>query len=314
MKIITLLFPILGLLSIPSCKLAFTAVEADPTLYTITESAKSVEEDSVLAEVNELEKLLKPYRDSLVQLVNVVIGETGADFKKEKPGGSLGNLIADAMFETARAYQPACHGSIFNYGGIRLPDIMRGPVTNGKLLELLPFDNELVILQIDGKTLEQWLNTIGQKGGWPISLPGLITMQENVIQFEEDHSNPNVNRSEETPDHKMPSGKIIFREGKLLTRYADTSYLERVDGTLNMKVLNFHIHPDSTYLIATNDYVANGGDNCEFLKAVPRDQLQKLIRDIVTTYIKNKKLILPDPQQRMLFQQAINPSYEKSKP
>ena len=56
-----------------------------------------------------------------------------------------------------------------NYGGIRIPALARGNVTVGSIYELMPFDNTLKILTIDGPTTQQLLDRIAEKGGWPIS-------------------------------------------------------------------------------------------------------------------------------------------------
>jgi 2',3'-cyclic-nucleotide 2'-phosphodiesterase (5'-nucleotidase family) len=68
-----------------------------------------------------------------------------------------------------------------------------------------------------------------------------------------------------------------------------------------MQVTSFQIQPDAIYHIATNDYVANGGDNCEFLKEVRRTNTAVLIRDLVTQYIRHHQLIHPDNHQRLQF-------------
>ncbi|MES2849503.1 MAG: 5'-nucleotidase, partial [Bacteroidota bacterium] len=57
--------------------------------------------------------------------------------------------------------------SFINNGGIRLPSIAAGNITRGKIFELSPFDNMIVLLKVDGKTLHQFLDTVASKGGWP---------------------------------------------------------------------------------------------------------------------------------------------------
>lgn len=51
---------------------------------------------------------------------------------------------------------------------------------------------------------------------------------------------------------------------------------------------------DSTiYHIVTNDYIANGGDNCYFLKDTEKKFSGLLIRDIVIHYIQKNKNVTP---------------------
>lgn len=53
------------------------------------------------------------------------------------------------------------------------------------------------------------------------------------------------------------------------------------------------------FLIATNDYVANGGDQCEFLKACPQMHTGLLVRDAVTDYVRVKQHLIPDSLPRI---------------
>ncbi len=50
-----------------------------------------------------------------------------------------------------------------------MPSIAAGNITRGKIFELSPFDNIIVLLKVDGKTLHQFLDTVASRGGWPSS-------------------------------------------------------------------------------------------------------------------------------------------------
>ncbi|MFP2905008.1 bifunctional metallophosphatase/5'-nucleotidase [Pyxidicoccus sp. 3LFB2] len=65
--------------------------------------------------------------------------------------GALGNLIADAMREAARA-----DVAVMNPGGIRA-DLPGGPLSFGQLYEVLPFDNTVAVLQLSGAELRRLL-------------------------------------------------------------------------------------------------------------------------------------------------------------
>jgi len=53
--------------------------------------------------------------------------------------------------------------------------------------------------------------------------------------------------------------------------------------TINNKAINDHL----IYKIATTDYVANGGDDCAFLKGLKRTSYNKFHRDTMIEFIKN---------------------------
>jgi len=116
----------------------------------------------------DMNDLLKVYADSVNKSMSGVIAVAAATLDKKQPEGALGNLLADAMLAKAKEkYNTHVDASFINSGGIRLPSLTTGPVTKGKIYELSPFDNIIVLLKVDGKTLQQFLDTAAMKGGWP---------------------------------------------------------------------------------------------------------------------------------------------------
>lgn len=111
---------------------------------------------------------LKPYADSVNKRMNDVIAVADDELVKRQPAGSLGNIMADAMLSVAKEkYKQNIDASFINFGGIRLQAIPAGNITRGKIFELAPFDNIIVLLKIDGKTFQTFLNHISGRGGWP---------------------------------------------------------------------------------------------------------------------------------------------------
>ena len=91
------------------------------------------------------------------------------------PEGSLGNFMVDAFFIMAnQKYNTHIDAAFLNYGGIRLNQLPAGNVTRGKIFELMPFDNLLILQKLKGDVLQQLLDLIAAKGGWPLAG---ITMQ-----------------------------------------------------------------------------------------------------------------------------------------
>ena len=119
---------------------------------------------------NEMNALLKPYSDSVNKSMNDEIAVAGMTLEKKQPEGALGNVLADAMMVMAREkYQTKIDASFVNYGGIRLSSIPKGSISRGKVFELSPFDNMIVLLTLNGKVLQQFLDHVAAKGGWPCS-------------------------------------------------------------------------------------------------------------------------------------------------
>jgi len=115
-----------------------------------------------------LNTALKPYTDSVNKNMNDIIAVAEEELVKRQPEGSLGNIMADGMLAIAKEkYNQPIDASFINFGGIRLQAIPAGNITRGKLFELAPFDNLIVLQKIEGKVFQQFLNHISSRGGWP---------------------------------------------------------------------------------------------------------------------------------------------------
>ncbi|HEY8397886.1 MAG TPA: 5'-nucleotidase C-terminal domain-containing protein [Flavihumibacter sp.] len=116
----------------------------------------------------QLESLLKPYADSVNLSMNKVIGEVERTLEKKMPEGTLNNLLADAMLAGARTvFGDRVQLAFVNYGGVRSLQLPAGPLTIGRVFELMPFENILVIQEVPGAVLQQFLNKMAERGGWP---------------------------------------------------------------------------------------------------------------------------------------------------
>lgn len=129
---------------------------------------------SVSEEVNKLDSQLVltylPYKKILEKDVARVISVSEIEMVKNKPESRLTNFLADELLNEAKKEAQNLSGSIspqvsyFNYGGIRT-SLPKGNITVGKIFELMPFENELVFLQIKGSQLQDFFDIIAEKGG-----------------------------------------------------------------------------------------------------------------------------------------------------
>lgn len=113
---------------------------------------------------------LQPYTDSVNNSMNTVIGTLAVDMDKRQPEGLLGNFMADAMLTMAQKYYNTTVDAAFvNYGGIRIGYVKAGNITKGKMFEIMPFDNIIVLQKIKGTVVKAFLDHLAGRGGWPVS-------------------------------------------------------------------------------------------------------------------------------------------------
>ncbi len=113
---------------------------------------------------------LQPYSNTVNKTMNDVIGVAAISLDKKQPEGGLGNFMADAiLIMAAEKYNTKVDVAFVNSGGIRLNQLPAGNITTGKIFELMPFDNLLILQKVKGTVLQQVLDLAAAKGGWPVS-------------------------------------------------------------------------------------------------------------------------------------------------
>jgi len=115
-----------------------------------------------------LDSLLLPYQEILLDSMAQPIAHVHEDLLKADANGKLGILMSKAMINRAEnLLNQKVDCAFMNRGGIRVPVLKAGPLALGRVYELMPFDNYLVVLEIPGDSLQKVLDVIALKGGWP---------------------------------------------------------------------------------------------------------------------------------------------------
>jgi 2',3'-cyclic-nucleotide 2'-phosphodiesterase (5'-nucleotidase family) len=90
-----------------------------------------------------------PFKTELDAQMNAVLCYSTQEMKKTKPESLLGNWTSDVCLEMAQdMYEYDIDLSFFNTGGLRSP-IPQGDITKRDLYKLMPFENELVVLELN---------------------------------------------------------------------------------------------------------------------------------------------------------------------
>jgi len=102
--------------------------------------------------------------------MNKVIATCPEDMPKNRPESRLGNWMSDVILDKANELSDEpIDFAMQNAGGIRIPMLRKGDITKGKIFELMPFDNALVVVHLDRELLMAFLDRVADSGGWPVS-------------------------------------------------------------------------------------------------------------------------------------------------
>ncbi|WP_234553771.1 bifunctional metallophosphatase/5'-nucleotidase [Thermus caliditerrae] len=175
---------------------------------------------------------LLAYAQPVMALMSQVIAEAKVDLVGEraivrKRESNLGNLIADGMlWKTKNA---GVQIALQNGGGIRA-SIPKGPITVGKVYEVLPFGNTLVVMDLKGKEIK-------------------AALENGVSQWEQ------------------AAGRFLQVSG---LRYAFDLARPAGDRVVRVEVKTEKgyqpLDLEATYRVVVNNFIAAGGDGFTVLK------------------------------------------------
>lgn len=112
---------------------------------------------------------LQPIKEATDSIMSQVIGYAPEAMVRVRPESNLINWSADALLAIARKITgQQVDAAVVNVGGLRC-DIAQGDVTIGSMYSLMPFDNELVILTMQGSDILDLCNTFAIRGGEGVS-------------------------------------------------------------------------------------------------------------------------------------------------
>ncbi|GAC1383176.1 MAG: 5'-nucleotidase [Hymenobacter sp.] len=133
----------------PGCQRAAYAPTAHFAPVTSQPVAKTQVEDPAIV------ALIAPYHDQVTAQMQEVLGTAPEALVKSSGESPLANFVADLQRERASQVlgQPVALGVMTN-GGLRA-GFAPGPITLGAVFELMPFENELVILDAPGPVVQQ---------------------------------------------------------------------------------------------------------------------------------------------------------------
>lgn len=145
-----------------SCSKYFTPREQ--AVYT------KVQIDSTLTGDPAFLQLYAPYREQLEAEMNRVVGYTDVNLTKPSHATEtrLGNFFADALLTEGKKQHPDAEFSFGTKGGLRI-ELQKGNITVGNLFELMPFENEMVLLELSGKSVLQLAQFIAATDGQPVA-------------------------------------------------------------------------------------------------------------------------------------------------
>tara|TARA_B100001094_G_scaffold120961_1_gene116709 strand:+ start:1304 stop:2104 length:801 start_codon:yes stop_codon:yes gene_type:complete len=221
--------------------------------------------------------IIEPYKIGIDSVMNEVLCVSEIEMTKGRPESLLGNFVTDLCLDQYSDLADIC---IMNNGGLR-STLPQGKITRGKIYELMPFDNELVILELNALELFDLIEYILLRGGEPLSGLSVYSIDSCMVNS---------------------SRKILYRQGDNILMSVpviasscggeeEVYIVSKIEETYKIRVL-------------TSDYLANGGDKMSFFNNKNQFKLGLKIRDAIINYCKTEQTITSKLDRRITKYQS----------
>ena len=208
--------------------------------------------------------IINPYKTGIDSVMNEVLCVSEIEMTKGRPESLLGNFVTDLCLEQYSDIAEIC---VMNNGGLR-STLSKGKITRGNIYELIPFENELVILELNTFELFDLIEYIFLREGEPFSGLSVYSIDSCMV---------------------LSSRNILYRQGDSVLMSVpiiasscggeeEVYIVSKIEETYKIRVL-------------TSDYLANGGDKMSFFNNKNQLKVGLKIRDAIINYCKSEQTI-----------------------
>ncbi|MDH5826098.1 5'-nucleotidase C-terminal domain-containing protein [Sphingobacterium sp. SG20118] len=153
-------FGFLAILLSTSCSKSLSPTQKDFRQYEINKN--TVEDTDIVAIYN-------PYKLQMQAEMNRVIGFSEVPLTKEKaPETLMGNFFTQALLNASAQVNNKADIAFATKGGIR-NEMKAGDITVESVFEVMPFENQLTVVELNGLQIQELATFIAATGGQPVT-------------------------------------------------------------------------------------------------------------------------------------------------
>ncbi len=182
-------------------------VVACKTHYTKQNTTASHQDFKTVTPQSKTETMIAPYQQKLSAQMNQTIVATSDVLTKDGTESSLGNFVCDAMYYMYDSAQVKTELPIVlvNRGGLRT-SLPKGNLNVGNIFELMPFENELILVKLTGTDFKKVLTLIIEKKHSFKNLSIAITKTDTTITYDKQRIDTQKNYFLLTSDYLANGG------------------------------------------------------------------------------------------------------------
>lgn len=161
----------------------FLLITACQSTYSISETKKKNTRVDHFQHNKEFQDFIKPYTKELKHKTEEILAYTPEDLTKQNE--NLQNVFADITYEESailfkKLYQKTIDFVLINKGGLRTI-IPKGSITVGNIYEVMPFDNKIVVVALQGEKMQELFTYLASKPQ-PIAHLKIIRKENQTVE------------------------------------------------------------------------------------------------------------------------------------
>jgi len=154
------------LLILTSCATHYSVSDIKTKQYPVNDSTMAGVDSSIY-------NFIKPYHDTLDKTMSEILVYSEQNIGKGSPESLIGNFTSDALLNQTNLKCDSLNikhadFAFGNSGGLRM-SLPTGEVTLGRVFELMPFENTILILEMNHELLKSLFSYIVQRKGIPLA-------------------------------------------------------------------------------------------------------------------------------------------------
>lgn len=249
-------FPVLFLHFILSCNTS--------RYQPIEISAERIPVEETVAPDTAIQNFIKPYSVHIDKTLDSALAYNPTNLSKTdgKLNTAIGNLLADIVMEQANPVFKSRTGNdidlvLLNHGGIR-STIGIGPVTARTAYQIMPFENEIVVVEITGEKLKDMLSYL-EKAKTAHPLSGMqILVDEDYKVIEATVNGKKIDRNK---TYFVATSDYLQQGGDNMIFFKDPVEVYPVDYKIRNSIIDYFSKVDTLKTGRDNRYIQKKENN-----------------------------------------------------
>ena len=179
------------------------------------------------------EAWLKPYDEEVARVMAIIIGSTDEDMQRNST--VMKNWAADAVKTVGeRLSGVEVDAGVTNSGGLR-SDFHKGELSLGEVYNLMPFDNNIVVLEMNGALLQECLDNLAMKGGQCVSRGISFTIKDGKAV----NAKINGKKIDKNRTYRISTISYIYEGNDDLVSFAKANLLYSSDRPMKFDIADY---------------------------------------------------------------------------